>query len=62
MTRPLRSLAKWLSRLGGAVTGDVPHRFATDYPWHGCWCDKPEDNPVHWGAERALAARRETTR
>lgn len=44
------------------MTGDVPHRFATDYPWHGCWCDKPEDNPVHWSAERALAARRETAR
>ncbi len=52
MTRLLVALACWWSRLGSALTGDVPHPFAADYPWLGCWCDKPEDHPVHTGRRR----------
>lgn len=63
MTCCLRSLAAWLARLGGAMTGDAPHRFAAEYPWpYGCWCDKPPDHPVHWSVERALSALREAGR
>lgn len=47
-------LADWLLRLGGAPTGDAPHRYQPEwpFPWR-CFCDRAEDHPVHAG--RALA-------
>lgn len=48
MTRRLASLAAWWHQLGGALTGDAPHRFAAEYPG-GCWCDKPEEHEIHGG-------------
>ena len=43
MTRRFAAFAAWLNRLGGALTGDSPHSFASEYPWRGgCWCDRPE--------------------
>jgi hypothetical protein len=60
---PLRSLAAWLTRLGGAMTGDAPHAYAAEYPWlRTCWCGKPKNRPVHWSAQQVIAARREAAR
>lgn len=40
------AVAVW--QAGRLLTGDAPHRFAAEYPWpYGCWCNKPEDDPVH---------------
>ena len=51
----LAALAAWWLRLGGAVTGDVPHPYAAEYPWPaggGCWCDRPEEHEKHHVAGR----------
>lgn len=59
----LAALVAWLNRLGSALTGDAPHPFTAEYPWHGsCWCGKPEEHEVHQGARRLLGAQREARR
>lgn len=59
----LCSLTAWLARLGGAMTGDTPHRFAAEYPWpYGCWCHRPEEHEVHRSARQVLGAQREARR
>jgi hypothetical protein len=45
------------------MTGDAPHPYAAEYPWLGsCWCDKDEDDEIHWSAGQAITARREAAR
>lgn len=52
MNLAARLRAFWL-RLGSALTGDVPHPFSSEYPWPGgCWCNKPEEDPVHADGRR----------
>lgn len=47
----LVSLRSWWLKLGSALTGDVPHPFAEEYPWPGgCWCSRPADDKVHVSA------------
>lgn len=51
-------LAAWWIRLGGAINGDAPHPYAAEYPWTwSCWCDRPEEHPVHDVAGRLTALR-----
>lgn len=64
MTRPagtlsarLVSIRSWWLKLGSALTGDVPHPFAAEYPWPGCWCSKPEDDKAHGSARPPLRRR-----
>jgi hypothetical protein len=63
MTAVLTAMASWLTRIGGALTGDVRHQYTAEYPWLGtCWCGRPEDHPLHWCAARSLSALREAGR
>ena len=34
----------------GRMEPDMPHRYAPERPWAGCWCGSTdEDAPVHGG-------------